>query len=91
MKSHATVRQPNEPEGIMQYTKRTARELLNTNDFGLARFFNITAGAVHRWGEDKPLPAWRSERLEKVTKSELKEGAAWRTRPVRHQTGRKRK
>lgn len=71
----------------MQYTKRTARELLRTNDYGLARFFGITTGAVSQWPEDVPLPPSRQMILELASRSkrDLRLDADWRSRPVKGQ------
>ncbi|TAA11271.1 hypothetical protein EA658_16540 [Pseudoxanthomonas winnipegensis] len=43
----------------MDTTKREARDLLQTNDAGLAKFFGITPGAVSQWRDDDPLPRER--------------------------------
>lgn len=63
------------------YTKQQARELLRTNDVGLARFFNISRGAVSHWPAHAELPPARQEILRRVTKKELRLDAAWRSRP----------
>ena len=43
----------------MNITKRQARDLLGVNDAGLAKFFNVTPGAVSQWADDEPLPELR--------------------------------
>ena len=43
----------------MNITKRMIREAVGGRDVDVARFFNVTRGAVAQWGENDPLPEGR--------------------------------